>query len=169
MRRPFGLKWWTWHRLTISYAEIQFLLEGRCGTNIWTNGFSSGCGGNNLQKDDMKILDMLWLIRPNWRSLILVRIWLRMKESGSFNLCSLDMLKPCRRSLLHFVTQLNRNFIPYFVDVSKTSSHVGDLKLENCELSCDGVNQLLDALSTVEGPLRSLSVADNFLGRFVCG
>lgn len=46
-------------------------------------------------------------------------------------------------------------------------SRVACLKLENCELSCDGVNHLLGALATFKRPLKSLSVADNYLGRFV--
>ncbi|KAI4300111.1 hypothetical protein L6164_033525 [Bauhinia variegata] len=57
-----------------------------------------------------------------------------------------------------------RNLIPYFVEASETCSPLADLKLENCELSCDGVYLLLDALSTFKGPLKSLSIAENFLG-----
>ncbi|GAV63852.1 LRR_6 domain-containing protein [Cephalotus follicularis] len=57
-----------------------------------------------------------------------------------------------------------RSLIPYFVKASERCSPLGDLKLENCELSCNGVTQLLDALSTLKKPLNSLSVADNGLG-----
>ncbi|XVF21454.1 hypothetical protein REPUB_Repub12eG0091700 [Reevesia pubescens] len=57
-----------------------------------------------------------------------------------------------------------RSLIPYFAEASKTCSPLADLNLENCELSCDGVTPLLDALSTLRRPLNSLSLADNGLG-----
>lgn len=60
-----------------------------------------------------------------------------------------------------------RNLIPYFIEASERNCPFADLNLENCELSCDGVTQLLNVLSTLRKPLRSLSVADNSLGRFV--
>ncbi|CAN8270954.1 unnamed protein product [Cochlearia groenlandica] len=43
-------------------------------------------------------------------------------------------------------------------------SRLADLNLENCELSCCGVIKFLDALSTLEKPLKYLSIADNPLG-----
>ncbi|XWS47080.1 hypothetical protein CRYUN_Cryun14cG0122600 [Craigia yunnanensis] len=57
-----------------------------------------------------------------------------------------------------------RSLIPYFAEASKKCSPLADLNLEKCELSYDGVTQLLDALSTLGRPLNSLSVADNGLG-----
>ncbi|KAK6238981.1 hypothetical protein QUC31_004450 [Theobroma cacao] len=57
-----------------------------------------------------------------------------------------------------------RSLIPYFAEASKMFFPLTDLNLENCELSYDGVTQLLDALSSVGKPLNSLSVADNGLG-----
>ncbi|KAL0560257.1 hypothetical protein IC582_000657 [Cucumis melo] len=62
-----------------------------------------------------------------------------------------------------------RNLIPYFIEASERSFPFADLNLENCELSCDGVTQLLNVLSTLRKPLRSLSVADNSLGSSVAG
>lgn len=63
--------------------------------------------------------------------------------------------------------QSYRNLIPYFVGASETCPRITCLKLENCDLSCVGVNLLLHYLSTFKGPLKSLSIADNYLGRFV--
>ncbi|KAL9257812.1 NLRC3-like protein, partial [Drosera capensis] len=56
-----------------------------------------------------------------------------------------------------------RSLIPCF---AKSSKHLflSDLNLENCKLSCHGVNKLLQALSTTNYPLVSLSLADNDLG-----
>lgn len=62
-----------------------------------------------------------------------------------------------------------RNLIPYFIEATERSFPLADLNLENCELSCDGVTQLLHVLSTLRKPLRSLSVADNSLGSSVAG
>lgn len=60
-----------------------------------------------------------------------------------------------------------RSLIPHFAEDFERCSSLADLNLENCELSCDGVTELLNTLSTFKGPLKSLSLADNFLGRFV--
>ncbi|KAL0803091.1 hypothetical protein Bca101_058267 [Brassica carinata] len=55
-----------------------------------------------------------------------------------------------------------RSLISYFK--KNPDSPLADLNLENCELSCRGVIEFLDTLSTVEKPLKFLSVADNALG-----
>lgn len=60
-----------------------------------------------------------------------------------------------------------RKLTPCFDGISETCSRVTCLKLESCELSFDGVNHLLRSLTTFKGPLKSLSVADNYLGRRV--
>lgn len=57
-----------------------------------------------------------------------------------------------------------RNLIPYFVGTSEMSPSITCLKLENCDLSYVGMNHLLHVLSTYKGPLKSLSIADNYLG-----
>ncbi|XP_020211494.1 uncharacterized protein LOC109796223 isoform X2 [Cajanus cajan] len=57
-----------------------------------------------------------------------------------------------------------RNLIPYFVGASEMSPGITCLKLENCDLSYVGMNHLLHVLSTYKGPLKSLSIADNYLG-----
>ncbi|XP_052211050.1 uncharacterized protein LOC127813942 isoform X2 [Diospyros lotus] len=57
-----------------------------------------------------------------------------------------------------------KSLISYFIEISRRHSHFSDLKVENCELSCNGVSDLLDALSTLTGPLDSLSIGGNDLG-----
>ncbi|CAN0897769.1 hypothetical protein LINGRAHAP2_LOCUS19311 [Linum grandiflorum] len=57
-----------------------------------------------------------------------------------------------------------RCLVPYFAEASKGCFSLVDLKLDNCELSCKGVVELLDTLSTLKKPLHSLSIADNSLG-----
>ncbi|XP_058197616.1 uncharacterized protein LOC131313357 isoform X1 [Rhododendron vialii] len=54
--------------------------------------------------------------------------------------------------------------IPYFIEMSEKHSPFKDLKVESCELSCGGVSQLLSVLSTLTGPLNSLSIGGNDLG-----
>lgn len=58
-----------------------------------------------------------------------------------------------------------RSLISYFK--KNPDSPLADLNFENCELSCCGVIEFLDTLSTVEKPLKFLSVADNALGRYL--
>uniref|UniRef100_A0A1J3JRF6 Tonsoku-like protein n=1 Tax=Noccaea caerulescens TaxID=107243 RepID=A0A1J3JRF6_NOCCA len=55
-----------------------------------------------------------------------------------------------------------RSLISYFI--KNPDSLLADLNLENCELSCCGVIEFLDTLSTLEKPLKFLSIADNALG-----
>ncbi|KAJ0254166.1 Uncharacterized protein HA466_0107070 [Hirschfeldia incana] len=55
-----------------------------------------------------------------------------------------------------------RSLISYFK--KNPDSPLADLNLENCELSSCGVIEFLDTLSTVEKPLKFISVADNALG-----
>ncbi|KAL5792641.1 hypothetical protein ACOSP7_001235 [Xanthoceras sorbifolium] len=57
-----------------------------------------------------------------------------------------------------------RSLIPYLVEASDRCTPLAKLILENCELSCNGVTQLLDTLSTLRRPLKFLSIADNNLG-----
>ncbi|THF98090.1 hypothetical protein TEA_012738 [Camellia sinensis var. sinensis] len=57
-----------------------------------------------------------------------------------------------------------RSLIPYFVKMSERDSHFADLKVENCEPSCNGVSQLVSVLSTLKRPLDSLSIGENGLG-----
>ncbi|CAH2051172.1 unnamed protein product [Thlaspi arvense] len=66
---------------------------------------------------------------------------------------------------LHFSYMLVvrcRSLISYFT--KNPNSLLADLNLENCELSCCGVIEFLDTLSTLEKTLKFLSVADNALG-----
>ncbi|KAM5563222.1 hypothetical protein ABKV19_018072 [Rosa sericea] len=57
-----------------------------------------------------------------------------------------------------------RSLIPFFMETSEKCTPFVDLMLENCELSCHGVTQLIKTLSSLSRPLKSLSVADNDLG-----
>ncbi|GMY06158.1 protein nlrc3 [Fagus crenata] len=94
--------------------------------------------GNNLRKDDAESLRYALVYIPNLEVLDLSDNFI--EDEGIMSL------------------------IPYFVEASERSSSLADLNLENCELSCNGVTQLLNTLSTFKGPLKSLSLADNFLG-----
>ncbi|OMO97835.1 Leucine-rich repeat, ribonuclease inhibitor subtype [Corchorus capsularis] len=94
--------------------------------------------GNNLQKDDASNLKYALVQMPNLETLDL-----------SDNPIEDDGI---------------RCLIPYIAEASKTFSPLAHLNLENCELSHDGVTQLLNALSTLRKPLNSLSIADNGLG-----
>ncbi|KAL4351978.1 hypothetical protein GQ457_06G028490 [Hibiscus cannabinus] len=95
-------------------------------------------GGNNLQKDDAGNLRYALVQMP---SLEILDLSDNPMEDGGL-----------------------RSLIPYFAEASKSCSPLTDLNLENCELSSDGVAQLLDALSTLERPLNHLSLAHNVLG-----
>lgn len=57
--------------------------------------------------------------------------------------------------------------MPYFVESHKRSSHWINLKFENCEISSAGATELLRTLSTLKRPLKSLSIAENYLGWYV--
>ncbi|XP_077227277.1 RNI-like superfamily protein isoform X2 [Tasmannia lanceolata] len=60
-----------------------------------------------------------------------------------------------------------RSLIPYFIEASDRASPLVDIKIENCNLSCIGVIQLLKSLSTLRKSLNTLSIADNDLGSHV--
>ncbi|XXG42698.1 hypothetical protein AAC387_Pa01g2912 [Persea americana] len=57
-----------------------------------------------------------------------------------------------------------RCLLPYFIQASEKSSSLADMKIENCDLSCFGVTQLLQSLSALREPLNNLSIANNELG-----
>ncbi|KAJ8749517.1 hypothetical protein K2173_025712 [Erythroxylum novogranatense] len=59
--------------------------------------------------------------------------------------------------------------IPYFLEATEKCCSLVELNLESCELSCSGVTELLDALSTSKRQLKSISLADNGLGRQAAG
>ncbi|XP_028765561.1 protein NLRC3 isoform X2 [Neltuma alba] len=99
--------------------------------------------GNNLRKDDIESLRCALTQMPNLEDLDLSDN--PIEDEGVMSL------------------------IPFFDKAYESRSSLADLKLENCELSCDGVSHLLPAISTFEGRLKSLSVADNFLGSEVAG
>ncbi|CAK9163479.1 unnamed protein product [Ilex paraguariensis] len=57
-----------------------------------------------------------------------------------------------------------KSLISYFVEISEREPPFTELKLENCELTCKGVSQLLGVLSQLKKPLNALSIGDNDLG-----
>ncbi|KAL7084375.1 hypothetical protein ACP275_14G220200 [Erythranthe tilingii] len=57
-----------------------------------------------------------------------------------------------------------RNVIAYFTEISGRELPFADLKLENCELTCGQVIELLGVLSTMKKPLNLLSIKGNRLG-----
>ncbi|CAK9158513.1 unnamed protein product [Ilex paraguariensis] len=57
-----------------------------------------------------------------------------------------------------------KSLISYFVEISEREPPFAELKLENCELTCKGVSQLLGVLSQLKKPLNALSIGDNDLG-----
>ncbi|KAL2556891.1 RNI-like superfamily protein [Forsythia ovata] len=93
---------------------------------------------NNLQKDDADCLKHALVHMPNLQNLDI-----------SDNPIEDDGIK---------------SLFPYFIEMSGRPLPFSDLKLENCELTCDGVSQLLEVLSTMKTPLKMLSVGDNDLG-----
>ncbi|XP_015077141.1 uncharacterized protein LOC107021072 [Solanum pennellii] len=70
-----------------------------------------------------------------------------------------------------------RCLIPYFKETSYKYFPLVELKLESCELTCFGVCELLEALSSLRKPLNFLSIGGNSLGseigtalgKFLCG
>ncbi|KAL5059820.1 hypothetical protein RYX36_031424 [Vicia faba] len=62
-----------------------------------------------------------------------------------------------------------RHLIPYFAGTPGTCCPVTSLKLEACNLSHVGVNRLLDSFSPLNAPLKSLCIAENYLGSKVAG
>ncbi|CAA0825735.1 RNI-like superfamily protein [Striga hermonthica] len=57
-----------------------------------------------------------------------------------------------------------RSLLSYFKEISGRGLPFADLKLENCELTCEHIIELLGALSNMNKPLKSLSVKGNRLG-----
>lgn len=57
-----------------------------------------------------------------------------------------------------------RCLIPYFKETSYKYFPLVELKLESCELTCFGVCELLEALSSLRKPLNFLSIGGNSLG-----
>ncbi|KAK4720218.1 hypothetical protein R3W88_018556 [Solanum pinnatisectum] len=70
-----------------------------------------------------------------------------------------------------------RCLIPYFKETPHKYFPLVELKLESCELTCFGVCELLEALSSLRKPLNFLSIGGNSLGseigtavgKFLCG
>jgi len=93
-----------------------------------------------------------------------------MKDSGQFYSYFVGIFRryEIRVECLIVYHQTYRYLIPYFAGTSEMCSRLACLKLEACDLSCGGVNHLLDSLPVLNGTLKSLSIAENCLGRFVC-
>ncbi|XAR61011.1 hypothetical protein NMG60_11034583 [Bertholletia excelsa] len=97
--------------------------------------------GNNLCKDDAESLKYALMYMPNLETLDI-----------SDNPLEDEGIK---------------SLIPCLLEMSEKDSHITVLKLENCELSCNGLSQLLGALSTFKRPLDFLSIGGNELGNKV--
>lgn len=97
--------------------------------------------GNNLDKDDAVDLKCALVHMPNLEVLDISENPLEDDGIGSL--------------------------IPYFVEASETCSPFAKLYVENCDLRSGGVIKLINTLSTLRRPLKSLSIADNFVGRQV--
>lgn len=61
---------------------------------------------------------------------------------------------------------ISRGVIAYFTEISGRDLPFADLKLENCELTCNQVVELLGVLSAMKRPLNVLSIKGNRLGRY---
>ncbi|KAL0461045.1 UNVERIFIED_CONTAM: hypothetical protein Slati_0731700 [Sesamum latifolium] len=59
-----------------------------------------------------------------------------------------------------------RSLISYFHEISGRDLPFSDLMLENCELTCNQVIELLGVLSTMKKPVNLLSIKGNRLGRY---
>ncbi|GFP91072.1 hypothetical protein PHJA_001251200, partial [Phtheirospermum japonicum] len=57
-----------------------------------------------------------------------------------------------------------RTLITYFTEISGRDLQFAELKLENCELNCEPVIELLGVLSNMSKPLKLLSIKGNRLG-----
>ncbi|KAF6144342.1 hypothetical protein GIB67_024569 [Kingdonia uniflora] len=133
--------------LDLSENNIAGWLSKASGT---FSSYSSGIGkslqsltvlnlrGNNLRKDDVNGLKYILARMPNLQCLDL-----------SDNPIGDDGI---------------RNLMAYLAEASERDFHLSDLKIENCNLSCNGVTQLLTSLTTLKKPLNCLSIADNDLG-----
>ncbi|XP_042433113.1 uncharacterized protein LOC122019708 isoform X2 [Zingiber officinale] len=60
-----------------------------------------------------------------------------------------------------------RSLIPYFIWALLKDYPLTDIKLNNCNLSCSGVANLLRSLLPIKTPLNTFSVAENELGSFI--
>ncbi|KAJ4969577.1 hypothetical protein NE237_016278 [Protea cynaroides] len=60
-----------------------------------------------------------------------------------------------------------RSLIHYFVESSERETPLVDLKMENCELSSNGVAEVLRSLATLKNTFNTLSIANNVLGSHI--
>ncbi|XP_043707445.1 uncharacterized protein LOC122656844 isoform X2 [Telopea speciosissima] len=94
--------------------------------------------GNNLRRDDADCLKDALIHMPNLESL----------DISDNPLEDLGI-----RSLIH-----------YFVEATERETPLVDLEMENCDLSSDGVAEVLTSLATLKNLFNTLSVANNDLG-----
>ncbi|XP_058197618.1 uncharacterized protein LOC131313357 isoform X3 [Rhododendron vialii] len=129
------------HTHTVEHFSIKtssFLETNQFPLPVGLASFLSSARGNNLRKDDAACLKNALVHMPNLEILDISDNPL--EDDGIMIL------------------------IPYFIEMSEKHSPFKDLKVESCELSCGGVSQLLSVLSTLTGPLNSLSIGGNDLG-----
>ncbi|PSR86389.1 hypothetical protein CEY00_Acc32012 [Actinidia chinensis var. chinensis] len=126
-----------------------------------------------------------WLSHFRWRSSSSSKLSpeigkslqsLRVLNLRGTNLCKDDAVS-LKHALVHMpnleVLDISDNpleddgilsLMPYFVEMSERHSQFADLKVEDCELSCNVVSQLLSVLSTLKRPLDALAIGGNDLG-----
>ncbi|PIA25718.1 hypothetical protein AQUCO_10800009v1 [Aquilegia coerulea] len=108
-----------------------------------------------------KIRKLLWALRV----LNLRGNNLQMEDAGSLKYCLLQMPNlVCLDISDNPIEDCGlRSLIPYFLEVSERDSLFCDLSFNNCELSCNGVGELLRSLTHMKA-LNVLSIANNNLG-----
>lgn len=68
--------------------------------------------------------------------------------------------------LIHLLDLKRFLFFRSLITYLECSCKIVELRLENCELTCNGVRFLLECLSVLEKSPSSLAIGSNPLGRF---
>ncbi|XP_010540943.1 PREDICTED: protein NLRC3 isoform X2 [Tarenaya hassleriana] len=165
-------------RSLLSLKFCDSLLDGHFARTVFSVLLDSSSNLSSLDLSENNISG--WLSTFNWRSA--ADSLLAERSLRSLHVLSLrgnDLNKSDAENLAHALVHMPnletldlsdnpieddgiRSLISYFTNHPEYP--LANLNLENCELSCDGVIDLLDSLSLLEKPLKSLSIADNALG-----
>ncbi|XP_042518475.1 uncharacterized protein LOC122092199 [Macadamia integrifolia] len=164
--------------------------ENRLGPNFARMVFDTLLDASS----DLSVLDLSdnniagWLSKTNWRfstcssssfgigkSLQSLRVLnLRGNNLGTDDADCLKYALVCMPNLESLDISDNpledrgiRSLIHYFVEASERETPLVDLKMENCDLSSNGVAEVLRSPATLRNSFHSLSVANNSLGSLV--